>query len=151
MERGDRGTHEVCTAVRRDVSEGLYVLRDCLVLARYIIRITVPYPVPMHGKLSSPPRSAPRASPPNARHTHMPQGVVPRGGDARRARGVVVEERRADDDVRGREREHIRDRLQERRAPVFRVEERRRDQPRAERDLRAHALSMRLASVEYGE
>ena len=74
--------------------------------------------------------------------THMPQGVVPRGGDARRACGVVVQERRAHDDVRRREREHVRDRLQERRAACLVIEERRRDQPRAERDFRAHALRL---------
>ena len=70
----------------------------------------------------------------------MPEGVVPRGSDARRARRVVIQERRADDDIRRREREHVRDRLEEGRAAILVIEERRRDQPRAERDLRAHAL-----------
>ena len=70
----------------------------------------------------------------------MPEGVVPRRGDARRARGVVVQERRAHNDVRRREREHVRYRLQQRRAALFIIEERGRDQPCAERYLRAHAL-----------
>lgn len=81
----------------------------------------------------------------------MPEGVVPRGSDARRARRVVIQERRADDDIRRREREHVRDRLEEGRAALLIIEERRRDQPRAERDLRAHALCSSQRSCRGGE
>lgn len=78
----------------------------------------------------------------------MPHRVTPRGRDARRVLLRLEVERGARDDVRARDRQVLLDERDERRAARLAREHARRDQARAQLQLRAHRLPTRQCPAQ---
>lgn len=139
-------THEVRAAPGRQVAELLQARLEAVVQRLALCQRRVVLKLRLDRQLSCTSSSAfpfPHEAMSTEKTTHMPDRVAPGRRDARRVRLRLEVERRARNDIRARDGQVLLDERDERRAARLAREHARRDQARAQLELRAHRLPTR--------